>query len=190
MVLLFLFIHSGLYAQEPDTTALPQEMDLISVDTIARINPDTVDHSPQKAIMYALVLPGLGQGYNQKYYKIPLVYAALGVAGYAIYYNTTNYKQASLDYALEPSDINERYLRAWRRNLELSYIAMIAVYALQVIDAYVDANLYAWDVSQDLSLRLQPDIQPLMLPVARPISTFGLSCSFQIKRKGKSHHYY
>ena len=190
MVLLFLYFLPGLYAQEPDTTGLPEHMDLISVDTIARIDPDTVDHSPQRAIMYALVLPGLGQGYNRKYYKIPIVYGAIGVAGYAIYYNTTNYKQASLDYALDPSDINERYLRAWRRNLELSYIAMIAVYALQVIDAYVDANLYAWDVSRDLSFRLQPDIQPLMLPTSRPVTTYGLSCSLQIGRKRSSNHYY
>ena len=180
LILLFLFTWIHVSAQEePDTTGLPQHMSVISADTLATINPDTIDHSPTRAIMYALVLPGLGQGYNRKYYKIPIVYAALGAAGYAIYFNNTNYKQASLDYALEPSDLNERYLRAWRRNLELSFIGMIAVYALQVIDAYVDANLYAWDVSKDLSLRVQPDIAPIFLPTSTPVTTFGLSCSLR-----------
>lgn len=181
-VLLFLFSVSSLFAQEADTTGLPEHMSVISADTLATIDPDTIDHSPTKAIMFALVLPGLGQAYNSKYYKIPIVYGALGAVGYAIHFNSTNYKQASLDYAMDASDLNERYLRAWRRNLELSYIGLIAVYALQVIDAYVDANLYAWDVSKDLSFRIQPDISPFFLPGNAPVTTYGLSCSLRFKR--------
>jgi len=157
---------------------------VIAPDSLAKLDPDTIAHSPTKAIMFALVLPGLGQGYNRKYYKIPIVYGALGVAVYAIHFNSTNYEQVSLDYATDPSDLNERYLRAWRRNLELSYIGLIAVYALQVIDAYVDANLYAWDVSKDLSLRIRPDISPLFLPSGAPVSSYGLSCSLRFNVSG------
>src|SRR6056297_3582606 len=112
---------------------LPQRMQ--DSARVAEMRKDTVpmtaelteemDHSPTKAIMYALALPGLGQAYNKKYYKIPIVYAALGGVGYLIYFNNQGYVQASNDYALDPTAINERYLRFWRRNLELSYIGLV-----------------------------------------------------------------
>ena len=181
MVLLFLFIVTHINAQQIDTVPLPQSLSVISADTLTGIDPDTIHHSATKAIMYALVLPGLGQAYNKKYYKIPIVYAALGGIGYILYYNNTNYKQASLDYATDPSDLNERYLRAWRRNLELSYIGLIAVYALQVIDAYVDAQLYSWDVNDNLSMRVSPSLQPLMAPTSLTGQSVGLTCSFNIR---------
>ena len=133
--------------------------------------------------MYALVLPGLGQGYNGKFYKIPIVWAALGGVGYAIVYNTGEYQNSSQEYALNPDDTNERYLRFWRRNVELSYIGLIAVYALQVLDAYVDAQLYSWDVNDNLSLRVAPSIQQLMVPDSYTGHAYGLSCSFNLKRK-------
>lgn len=163
---------------------LPQRMQ--DSARMAEIRNDTVsmaaqpaeemDHSPTKAIMYALALPGLGQAYNKKYYKIPIVYAALGGVGYLIYFNNREYLQASNDYALDQTDINERYLRYWRRNLELSYIGLVAVYALQTIDAYVDAQLFYWDVSEDLSLRLQPSLEPVMISPGLPVSQYGVSC--------------
>lgn len=144
--------------------------------------PEPVEaHSPSKAVMYALVLPGLGQGYNKKYYKIPIVWAALGGAGYAIVFNTRRYRASAYDYALQPDDTNERYLRFWRRNMELSYIALTVVYALQVVDAYVDAQLYNWDVSENLSLRVTPSLQPLMVPSGAPAPSYGLTCSLNLK---------
>ena len=142
----------------------------------------TIDHSPRKAIMYALVLPGLGQGYNRKYFKIPIVWAAIGGAGYAISFNTKQYKASSKEFANNPDDLNERYLRYWRRNMELSYIAMIAVYALQVIDAYVDAQLYHWDVNEELSMGISPSLQPLMVPGSLTGQAYGLTCSFNFKK--------
>lgn len=175
--------------QDPDTL-----YDYLVADTISRYSPaplvqaDTVEfqsdlsHSAIKAIMYALVLPGLGQGYNRKFYKIPIIWVAMGGAGYAISYNTKQYKVYSKEYALNPDDINERYLRYWRRNMELSYIAMIAVYALQVLDAYVDAQLYNWDVSENLSMGITPSLQPLMVPGRLTSHTYGLTCSFNLKR--------
>jgi hypothetical protein len=132
--------------------------------------------------MYALVLPGLGQGYNQKYYKIPIVWLAIGGAGYAINYNTRQYRIYSKEYANNPDDINERYLRFWRRNMELSYIAMIAVYALQVVDAYVDAQLYNWDVNENLSMGISPSLQPLMSPASLTGHAYGLTCSFNLRK--------
>ncbi len=137
--------------------------------------------TPSRALMYALVLPGLGQGYNEKYWKMPIVWGAMGVAGWAIFYNTKEYKGAINDYAQIPDETNQRYLEWWRRNMELSYIAMIVIYALQTLDAYVDALLYSWDVNDNLSLRVSPSLQPLLAPSSLTGQSFGLTCSFNIR---------
>ncbi len=148
----------------------------------AVFEPD-FSHSPSRAIMYALALPGLGQGYNQKYFKIPIVLAALGGAGYAISFNTKKYQYYSKELASNPGEYTEDYLKYWRRNMELSYIAMIAVYALQVVDAYVDAQLYSWDVNDNLSMGISPSLQPLMAPGSMTGYSYGLTCSFNLRRK-------
>ncbi|PID91058.1 MAG: hypothetical protein CSA96_10335 [Bacteroidetes bacterium] len=137
-------------------------------------------HSPRKAVMYALVLPGLGQAYNKKYFKIPLVYGAFAGVGYAINFNTREYQQAVKAYKLEPGD--DRIVAYWRSNMELSYIALVIVYALQVLDAYVDAQLYNWDVNDELSMRLLPSIRPLDHPGSFGAPVYGLSCRFALKR--------
>jgi hypothetical protein len=165
-----------------DTPASRARAPRVQADSLVVVEPD-FSHSPYQAIMYALVLPGMGQIYNKKYFKVPIVWAALGVAGYAINYNTKAYRQSSLDYALSPDDTNERYLRFWRRNLELSYIGLMVVYALQVVDAYVDAQLFNWDVNPDLSLRVSPSVQPLMDPASVTGQAYGLTCSINLIRR-------
>ncbi|TFH48363.1 MAG: hypothetical protein E4G89_06415, partial [Methanothrix sp.] len=102
-----------------DTIAL--FVDGVRIQADATVVEADVSHSPTKAIMYALVLPGLGQAYNRKYFKLPIVWAAMAGAGYAISFNTKQYKSSSKEYANNPDDLNERYLRYWRRNMELSY---------------------------------------------------------------------
>ena len=153
--------------------------DLLVTDTLLAQPLKT--KSPTRAIMYALALPGLGQAYNEKYYKMPIVWAAIGGAGYAIVYNTNQYKDAILNYKEDESTINERYLEYHRRNMELSYIAMIAVYALQVLDAYVDAHLYSWDVNDNLSMGISPSLQPMMAPTSLTGFSGGLTCSLKIR---------
>ena len=195
-VLLFFFISAPVLCQENDSVEVFQsydsiyrsfESDLRLADTLMVVADSGLMEEPEmirmgsQALMYALVLPGLGQAYNHKYYKMPIVWAALGVSGYAIVYNTKQYQQASINYALDNTDLNERYLLGWRRNMELSYIAFIAVYALQVLDAYVDALLYNWDVNEDLSLRVSPALQPLMAPSSGTGYSYGLTCSFNIR---------
>ena len=65
--------------------------------------------------------------------------------------------------------------------MELSYIALTFVYALQVVDSYVDAQLYSWDVSENLSMRVVPSLQPLMTPVSMTGQSYGITCSFNLK---------
>jgi hypothetical protein len=158
------------------------EQDLRNADTLI-VEQSDLTHSPYKAIMFALVLPGLGQSYNNKYYKIPIVYAALGGVGYAIGFNTKKYREWSYNYSLSPDATNERGLRYYRRNMELSYIGLILVYALQVLDAYVDAQLYNWDVNSDLSLRVSPSMQPMMVPANMNHQAYGFTCSIDLKRR-------
>lgn len=126
-------------------------------------------HSPKTATIRSAILPGLGQAYNEKYWKIPVVYVGLGASSYFIVRNTREYnkfrdaliarhdpdRSDPYDGIYTESQLNtikETY-RRWR---DLSYIGFIAVYVLQVVDANVDAHLYNFDVSDDLSLRLRP----------------------------------
>lgn len=164
---------------ESDTVYEMPDASRVMGDT-AYVEPD-FSHSPSKAIMLSLVLPGLGQGYNQKYFKIPIVWAAIAGAGYAINYNTKQYQAFAKEYAADPDNTDERYMQLWRRYMELSYIAMIGVYALQALDAYVDAQLYSWDVSENLSMGISPSLQPLMVPGSLTGQSYGLTCSFNLR---------
>jgi len=179
-------------AQEPDTVSavldsiysLGEEeifvADSLYVDSL--ITRFDESHSPMKATLYALVLPGMGQAYNKKYYKIPIVWAALGGVGYAISFNTQKYREARDEFVVDPSQ-DERALKYWRRNLELSYIGLVVVYALQTLDAYVDAQLYNWNVNENLSMGVAPSLQPLMHPASLTGQSVGITCSLKIRGK-------
>ena len=197
-VAIFLLLSLALPAicQERDTLHAAQNADtllrVLQTDTIYRFGDrdllvsDTMLAKPMKtksayrALMYALALPGLGQAYNEKYWKMPIVLGAMGAAGYAIYYNTSIYKQSVIDY-VTIEDYDVRYLELYRRNMELSYIAMIAVYGLQILDAYVDAYLYNWEVNDNLSLRIAPSLQPMMAPTSLTGYSGGITCSLKIR---------
>lgn len=140
------------------------------------INPiDTVTekpHSPTKAAIFSAVLPGLGQGYNKKYWKIPIVYAGFGLLTYFIVSNTSEYKKYKEAYTYvaegDSGYIDNDYVGKYdeqqlldgkdyhRRNMELSYIIAGLWYALNIIDASVDAHFFDYDVSDDLTLRVDP----------------------------------
>lgn len=158
-----------------------------NIDTI-RFNSDSY-HSPHKATFYSAVLPGLGQAYNKKYWKIPLLYAGLGGVIYGISFNTkyyNQYKNAYRDFIIR-DPANKSYARfaekvgltneevetthaVWfenalrnkkefyKRNRDLSYIGLMAVYMLNLIDASVDAHFYNYDISDNLSLRIEPQV--------------------------------
>jgi hypothetical protein len=85
------------------------------------------------------------------------------------------------NYILDESDDNERIVRGWKRNMELSYIVTILVYGLQLLDAYVDANLHSWDVNDNLSLGISPSLQPMMSHTSLTGLSGGLTCSLKIR---------
>lgn len=128
-------------------------------------------HSVRKAILYSAILPGLGQSYNKKYWKIPIVYAALGTTAYLA---AENHKQYWYYYKglekliLTGEDIFEgRFTvdnlifisNTYRRWRDLSIILFVAAYGLNILDAYVDAHLFYFDISDDLSMKIHPMIQ-------------------------------
>ncbi len=143
------------------------------------ISSQEEEHSPKKATYYSMALPGLGQAYNKKYWKIPVIYTGFGTLIYFISTNTQEYNTFldAYTYVLEeqegppPNDMVERYnsdlkkLRTikdfYRRNMELSYILTGALYILQVLDATVDAHFVEFDVSEDLSLQVDPYFEPV-----------------------------
>lgn len=162
---------------------------------------------PQKALWMALVIPGGGQIYNRKYWKLPIIYGGFMGCLYAMSWNNTMYKDYSQAYLdIMDTDPNtqsynkflhlgntindqniERYKQIfksrkdkYRRWRDMSFFCLIGVYALSVIDAYVDAELSEFDISKDLSMKIRPTIMQNKntFTAAGPFdgSSVGLQC--------------
>lgn len=131
------------------------------------------DHSVKKATILSAVLPSAGQAYNKKYWKMPIVYAAMGTCIYFISWNTGEYKFyrdgliAELDG--DPTTMNitgfsssalSQGMEQHRKWLDISWMSLAGVYVLQILDANVDAHLFYFDVSENLSFHLQPSLIP------------------------------
>lgn len=130
-------------------------------------------HSPKKATIMSAVLPGLGQIYNKKWWKVPIIYGGFAVAGYFLKdnYERINLYKDAYNAATDgdPATTNntgysttdlltliDQY-KTWR---DLSYISIAAIYVLNIIDANVDAHLFYFNVSEDISLNVQPYVSP------------------------------
>lgn len=128
-------------------------------------------HSVLKAALFSAAVPGLGQAYNKRYWKIPIVYAGFAGLGYAVYYTASNFNGYRNAYRLQVDGDNSTYgsykgvddaptLKSYRdyfkRNLDISAICMAVWYALNIVDATVDAHLFDWNMSDDLTMRVEP----------------------------------
>ncbi|MFC2097301.1 DUF5683 domain-containing protein [Bacteroidota bacterium] len=152
-------------------------------DSTVNAKIDTT-HSIKKATIYSAILPGLGQAYNKKSWKIPIVYAGLGTIGYFIHFNNTEYKRYKTDL-LAVTDDNpatiydgpasssqlKQYMNSYRRDRDFTIILFAAFYVLNIIDAHVDSHFVNFDVSDDLSMRINPVLIPF-----NNYTTLGLSC--------------
>ncbi|MCJ8167084.1 DUF5683 domain-containing protein [Pontibacter sp. E15-1] len=144
---------------------------------------------PTKAALWAAAIPGAGQFYNKSYWKMPLVYAMGAVLGYYLIYNNNQYQSYRValikridgdsttvdEYAnhstlgvqngTEPGSFAVRNLEyrrdGYRRNRDLTILLSIGAYGLQIAEAYVHAHLKEFDVSDDLALRMQPNLIPV-----------------------------
>jgi len=160
LVLVSLFSVSGSYGQESaDSTLLEHTAPKKKFQPV-----------PKRALMFALI-PGGGQVYNRKFWKLPIVYAGLGFTTYMIIDNKkkfNRYDQARI-YRLDGDSTtvdefvglysNEALFKIrqlYDKNLQVSYIWTGVIYGLSIVDAFVDAHLSNFDVSDDLSFKLVP----------------------------------
>ncbi len=158
----------------------------IDTSTDKKIDSVLLSHSPRKAAIRSAIIPGWGQAYNRRYWKIPIVYAALGTTAGVFVYNIKNYRDLRFAYQakykaslpagqrdstdflkIKPEFINLdaeflRYNRnEFRRNVDYTVLVFILLWGLNVVDATVDAHLKTFDVSPDLGFRLKPGYSDL-----------------------------
>ena len=176
---------------------------VITADTILKSSKPTKHakprkpHSPKKATIMSACLPGLGQVYNGKWWKVPIVYAGLGGLGYLSYNNYYEYRSYLHAYEYKTGDLPEgttlnqhetelanryaesqlqTYKESYRRNFELHTMLTVAWYGLNIVDACVDGHLYTYDISDDLSLNIDPYLRPYETPIPIPhFAQVGLS---------------
>jgi hypothetical protein len=150
-------------------------------------------HSPTQAAWKAAVLPGWGQVYNRKYWKLPLVYGGLGALGTWVWFNADQhrfYRQAfeaksddnpdtpdPLPFVSEASVLSTKEF--YRRQLDASILITVAFYGLQIVDAVVDAHLFEFDVSDDLALQWSPWLAVAQGPGMN--SAAGLSINLKLR---------
>lgn len=173
---------------------------LCAQDTLTTLTPATkvkktdsvrvAKHSPTTAMLLSII-PGGGQIYNKKYWKLPIVYGCLAASGYFLYYSADKMISFRNEYInrrdghtarLNPQyagyeDENILQLKDnYRRNMEIAIGITAIVYALNIVDAMVDAHLYYFDISDDLSMQWSPALVPSM---ATNKPSYGISLQFK-----------
>jgi hypothetical protein len=168
-----------------------EEVEMVPINPLA----------PSKAAFYSAVLPGLGQIYNKRYWKVPIVWGAIGTGVYAYLYNDdlydrfrTAFKRRRAGFTddefydlnknddVTPSspDLSDQALQdaqeRYQRDRDLALLITIALYALNIIDANVDAHLKQYNVNEDLSLKFQPYLEPH--PISNEVN-YGLGLAIR-----------
>jgi hypothetical protein len=178
----FLFMTVSAWAQQKVTIDSNKTIVTTTDTTQKGIVKKVKVYDPKKAVFLSAIFPGLGQIYNKKYWKLPIVYGAMGISAGVFIYNFKNYKDTRFAYqakykASQPNataadSVNyfkikpplERYSLetlkyyrdSFRKDIDYSVLVFILFWGLNVVDAAVDAHLKAFDVSPDLSLKIKP----------------------------------
>lgn len=167
--ILISLLHVKAYGQDrADTVAAP----LTQEDTII-LTPSQAKN-PKVATILSAILPGAGQVYNEKIWKVPLIYGGIITTAYFVEFNNRRYQKFkdALEIVRDPSlgtnpfpNLNQdgiiRNVDYWRRNRDLCYLIFGVIYVLGIVDAQVDAHLSGFNVSDDLSLKLEPAYESL-----------------------------
>jgi Family of unknown function (DUF5683) len=173
-ILLFLLVissvvsHAQVVQEAPTDSVMTEERDTVLIQSYAK------RYKPGKSLLYAAVLPGLGQIYNKKYWKLPLVYGGFIATGYAVKTFNDQYTEyrdivfKAVEAGLSDSDFEpdlgmQNTLGAYRiatdrarRQRDFFMIIMAGVYILQMVDAHVDTHLKEFDLNPRLHVRLEP----------------------------------
>lgn len=187
MKALFLFIIlfmccSFLHAQETDSSKIAKPAPTpVTVDSSKQSKDTTkkvTGHNPRIATFRSAVLPGWGQAYNKKYWKIPVVWGALGTCVGFFVYNRSEYiasrnayrykvdNDPSNDYLIKPkfqpvdAEAVRQYRNGVRQNIDYSVLFFMVCWGLNVVDATVDGHLKEFNVTENLSMRINPTYVP------------------------------
>ena len=181
------------YAQQKNDTAVistPKDTGTTGKNILAADTSLIKKHNPKKATFRSAVLPGWGQWYNKKYWKIPIVYGALGTTAAVFLYNLKTYKQLRQAYIylsdtipgndnlIEPDFVNlspesiRSYRNSFRQNVDYSVLFFMLFWGLNIVDATVDAHLKAFDVSNDVTMKIKPYLN---------LNATGISLVFSFK---------
>ena len=192
-LILFFIVASPVFAQESDSLFIKSSKGLIIEDTVIEkeeYNP----LAPATAAFYSAVLPGLGQAYNKKYWKIPIIYGGMATGIYFYIQNDNDYDRFRDAYkrrlagftddefwgdGTSPNISTDRLIDAQKtsqKNKDMSILVTVAFYLVNIIDANVDAHLRQFNVSDDLSL--EPTINFNTLNTQ---ANYGLSLKYSIK---------
>ncbi len=205
-ILLLLIIHQCIYSQVADSIVQPLYPDSLNAPVSDPSLPILVDsvhykdtsiqktakgkdsvivttkvHSPRQATIRSAILPGWGQIYNEKYWKVPIVYAGIGIPAYTFFdnrgwYNKTRYALSVVtnDLTEDPESMNKvdpqlkalvegkyesslvNYRNQFRRNMDLSILVTLLMWGLNIVDATVDGHLKGFDVSDELTMKIKP----------------------------------
>lgn len=202
LLIIFILFNRFSFAQLKEVEIKPKK-DSTKIETkkaaFNKYDSATLAHSPKKAAIRSAILPGLGQIYNKKYWKLPIVYGALGTCAGVFFYNLGSYRDTKFAYkvkynmrvnrtdsALFPKirsnlvPLSEESLRfyrnQYRRDIDYSALFFLILWGINVIDASVDAHLKSFDVSPDLSFRFKPGYSDMA-------KTNGLSLVLQIGKR-------
>lgn len=189
----------------PISIDVPQQTTVVSLkdnkrERKLRVKKEYFVPDPKRATWYSIVCPGLGQIYNRSYWKLPIVYGGMLTCTYLISWNGrmyNDYRNAYHDIidndpktnsyiSLYPSyDGSQSWLpntlksktNNYRRTRDISVFAMVLLYMVTAVDAFVDAHLYDFTVSDDLSLRVEPIINGFQTGDNVKTRSFGMQCS-------------
>lgn len=167
LLIILAFVNlTNLYAQEKDSIVGQQMQIQSDIDFLSEEPEFTYDPlRPARAAFYSAIFPGLGQIYNKKYWKLPLVYAAVGTTMYFYLENTNSYNRYRDAYRMRlvgqidefSGVLTEQNLidaqKLFRKNRDLSLLFVVGAYILNIVDANVDAHLSQFNVSENLSLK-------------------------------------
>ncbi len=200
----FLFIICCILFVNANATAMflfSKDSIIAKNDSLKVFRTDTT-HSPKKAAIFSALLPGLGQAYNKKYYKIPIIYVGLGALGYFGLTNHRNFVSFKNGYltAIDSIKGNELFTdtivyptsrlfseqEVYRNRRDIFILGFAIFYAANIIDAVVDAHLYHFDVSDNLSMRILPSISPIASIYSPNKLSLASTLTVQLKIKNKS----
>lgn len=191
--ILYVFLATTMVAQKSDSLSITRENGLIIEETVI-VKEDYNPLAPAKAAFYSAILPGLGQAYNKKYWKIPIIYAGMAVGVYFYIENDKEYDRFRNAYKRRLAGFtddefwgngetalvsNDRLIDAQKssqKNKDISIAVTVAFYLLNIIDANVDAHLQQFNVNDDLSLEPNFNINPI-----NSQANYSLSLKYNIK---------